>query len=140
MNNRINSIAGYFLLILFLLCILSFVNAKSYSLDKAEVNVKINEDGLVKAEEKISFNFSENFSFAYRDIPKGSWQLSNVEVFEGNRPVRFELINQGGDWRVKWYYSAENEVRTFTIKYELRKAVTAYNDVGEFNWKVWGEG
>ncbi|MEW6295159.1 MAG: hypothetical protein AB1467_02580 [Candidatus Diapherotrites archaeon] len=63
-----------FFIALILLCFLfssALVSAKSYYLPKTEVYMKINPDALINVEEKISFNFLGDFSFAYRDIPKG---------------------------------------------------------------------
>lgn len=127
-------------LLMFLLLFSANAYAKSYSLEKAEVYMEIKPDALVKVEENITFNFSGDFSFAFRDIPKGEWKIENIQVLENNSPLQFDLINQGSDTRVKWYYNASNEKRTFTIKYDLKNAVHAYKDVAELNWKVWGEG
>ncbi|MCX6798991.1 MAG: DUF2207 domain-containing protein, partial [Candidatus Diapherotrites archaeon] len=118
--------------------------AKSYSLQKSDVRYTISTDGLVEAEEKITFNFSGDFSFAYRDIPKGAWSINNVSVSDITsgtpQPLQFELIDNGTDTRMRWYYSAHNETKTFSLRYTLSNAVTAYNDVAEFYWKVWGSG
>ncbi|MBU2420940.1 MAG: DUF2207 domain-containing protein, partial [Nanoarchaeota archaeon] len=55
-----------------------------------------------------------------------------------SKELQTEIFDYGNNTRIKWFYSAENEKKTFTIKYTLKKAVTAYNDVAELNWKVWG--
>jgi len=128
-----------FLGIAFLL-FFSLASAKDYSLDRAEIKMMIGEDGLVSVEENITFNFSGQFSFAYRDIPYGQWNVKNVSVWENETPLQFENIDQGDSQRINWHYSAFNETKTFTIKYEIENAVTAYNDIAELNWKVWGEG
>ena len=126
-------------MLIFVLLFAGAACAKSFSLPKAEVYMKILPDGLVEAEENITFSFNGSFTFAYRDIPKGEWELFDVSVEENGVPLRFELLNSGSDTQIKWYYAAENETRTFTIKYKLRGAVKAYDDVAEFYWKVWGE-
>jgi len=65
-----------------------------------------------------------------------------VAVFDitSGKVLQFEVLDYGSDTRVKWYYNAENEKKTFLINYKLSNAVKAYDDVGEFYWKVWGEG
>ncbi len=128
-------------LALFLLALLLVrANAKEYSLEKAEVFYEIKPDGLVQATESITFNFSGSFSYAFRTFPKGSWQINSIKVFEGNKELDFRQTDLGHETELKWFYSAQNEKKTFTIKYELQKAVTTYTDVGEFYWKVWGQG
>lgn len=127
-------------LALFFLGLFTAARAKNFELDRAGVFYRIAPDGLVEAEENIAFNFVGSFSFAYRDIPKGEWGLGAVRVSEGGAPLDFELIDQGNSTRIKWFYSAQNEKKTFTIKYSLSKAVKAFDDVGEFYWKVWGSG
>ncbi len=102
--------------------------------------MKINPDGLINVEEKISFSFSGSYTFAFRDIPDGYWQVKNIQVFEGITPLKTEIGPYGNYTRIKWFYSASNEIKTFTNKYDLINAVTAYTDVAELNWKVWGEG
>ena len=131
---------GLVLILFFLAGFCTGASAKDYSLEKAEVYYTIHEDGLVEAVEEITFRFSGDFTFAYRDIPKGEWQLSELQVLEAGIPLQVQLTNRGNDTRVTWYYKASNETKTFTIKYKLAKAVTAYSDVAEFYWKVWGSG
>ncbi|MDD5163886.1 MAG: DUF2207 domain-containing protein, partial [Candidatus ainarchaeum sp.] len=129
-----------FLVFIALILLCAFASAKSYSLEKAEINMQITPGGLVHAEEKITFDFSGSYSFAYRDFEYGEWKITNLQVFEGGKPLQFEQTQQGNGFRVTWHFSASNEKKAFTIKYDLEKAVTAYNDVAEFYWKIWGNG
>lgn len=118
-------------------------SAKSYSLDKAELYYKVMPDGLVEAREEITFDFSGSFSYAYRDIPNGEWQLSDIKVYDttaGREALPFTVSLHGSDRRIQWNFSAEDESRTFSVEYRLSNAVRAYDDVAEFYWKVWGEG
>ena len=126
-------------LLIFFLLLISFASAKSYYLPKAEIYLQIQSDGLIEVEEKVSFDFSGKYTFAYRDIPKGYWQVSEIKVFEGTKELEKEISSYGNNTRIKWFYSAENQQKTFTIKYTLKNAITAYNDIAELNWKVWGE-
>jgi len=121
--------------------------AKSYSIEKAELYYKIGQDGLVIAEEHLEFNFIGSFSFAYRTIPLDSYTVRSFKVYdvtdniekELNVTKSFEGVRLSND-KIKytWYYSATNERKKFVLKYELVGAVKAYNDVAEFYWKVWG--
>ena len=96
-----------FLAISFVLLLFLCLNAsaKSYTLDKAEVYYKILPDGMVEAREEITFDFSGDFSFAYRDIPKGQWRLSEVGVYDitsGKEELYFTTLSQGNDTRIRW--------------------------------------
>jgi len=126
------------LLLLFFFLLFLNAYAKDYSLEKAEVFMHVLPDATIKVEEKITFNFSGNFSFAFREIPLGYWQLKNIKVTENNASLPFELTETNNNIRITWHFNASNEKRTFTITYDLIKAISAYNDVAELNWKVWG--
>ncbi|MEM0360658.1 MAG: DUF2207 domain-containing protein, partial [Candidatus Diapherotrites archaeon] len=132
------------LLLVLLFILLSQAWAKSYSLEKAELYYKIEPDGLVKAEEKITFNFSGDFSFAYKDFAQGNWTYGTARVFDitSGTPIELKTDWNKGEFgqRLTWYYSAHNERKTFKIEYTVSRAVKAYSDVGEFYWKVWEEG
>ncbi|MDH3463508.1 MAG: DUF2207 domain-containing protein, partial [Acidimicrobiia bacterium] len=55
--------------------------AKSYWLDHADVDVTINPDGSLLVVETLTFDFSGQFSGAYRDIPLGSGvSIGNITV------------------------------------------------------------
>src|SRR4029453_9862242 len=63
--------------------------AKSYSLPKGVVHVKIAPDGSLLVREDITFSYAGDFSGAYRDIPvrKGE-RIDLVGVSEGDRRYR----------------------------------------------------
>ncbi len=129
-----------YVLFLFLIFILSFslVDGKSYSLNKANIEMYILDNGSINVSEEITFNFDGDFTFAYRDIPKGYWNISNISVYEGNNNIKTEILNESNNIRIKWYFNAYNESKTFTIKYNLTNAITKYQDISELNWKIWG--
>jgi uncharacterized membrane protein len=129
--------------------------AKSYSLPSADVEVRIQPDGTVEVTEHLTYSFSGFFSGGYRDIPlrRGEF-ISDITVREG--PITYspgaatELGSEGAahtfGWtfipegvRIVWHYAALDTSRTFTISYKLRRFVAVYNDVADFNMKVWGD-
>ena len=129
-----------FLLFFALILLCAVASAKSYSLEKADIKIRIEQDALVHVQEDLTFNFSGSYTYAYRDFEYGDWEVENIQVLENNYPVNFDESFTGSGMRITWHFSATNEKRIFTIKYDLKKAVTAYNDVAEFYWKVWGSG
>ena len=129
--------------IVILFCIFIFslsVSAKDYSLTKAFVAMDINPDGSIYVTENITFDFQGSFSFAFRDISYGEWKVSNVEVYSEGYKLNHEILNQGNDMRIKWYYSVSDQKKTFTIKYRLEYAIHCYSDICDLNWKMWGAG
>lgn len=128
----------YLLILLFSLFLFSFVSAKSYSLEKANIVVTINDDASITVSESITFNFNGSYSYAFRSIPEEYWNISNISVSENNLPLKFEISNENNFKKIIWYFNVTNETRIFTITYDLTNAITSYDDISEFNWKLWG--
>ena len=131
--------------LLFLLLLLPLVSAKSYTLDKANIDIAVDDDSALLINESIVFTFSGPFTFAFRDIDYTDQQISDVKVYDvtdsGLVPLKFEFTDLNSNTkRVKWYYSAQDTKKTFLISYRLTNAMTVYSDVAEFNWKIWGSG
>lgn len=129
---------------------------KHYEITDADVRVELQRDGSLVVHELLTFDFSGNFSGAYRDFPlNGSARVTNVAVFEdgerydpgGNTTLGsydragtygFER-EPGRDFRIVWHYQAANEERTFDIAYRVVNAVDVYDDVVDATWTVWGD-
>jgi uncharacterized membrane protein len=128
----------FLFIILVFLFSLTFVSAKYYSIDEANTQFIINKDGSIDVTEYITFNFSGDFSFAYRTLPSGSWNYSNFHIYDGEKELEYDTSHTYSGTEYKWYYSASNEMKTFRMTYTINNAITAYQDVAEFNWKIWG--
>ena len=51
------------------------------------------------------------------------------------------MANRNGNTEhIEAYHGSNNETKTFTLSYSLTNAITSYNDVAEFYWKVIGDG
>jgi hypothetical protein len=103
----------------------------------------------------ITFDFSGDFSGAYRDIPvRPGESIDDVGVSEGSDeyipgastelgsfgvPGSFGVETSSNRVRIVWHYRAENERRTFTISYRFRGLAVAYDDVVDVNLRVWGD-
>ncbi len=130
-------------------------SAKSYVLPRANVQVRVEANGSLRVEERITFSFSGPFSGAYRDIPlRPGEALTDLVVLEGGKPYApgacielgcddvagsFGVTRVGDDARVVWHYRATDEERTFEVRYRLRGVAVAYDDVVDVNLKVWGD-
>ncbi len=121
--------------------------AKSFSIESADINVKILSDGSVDFSQKIAVNFAGSFSEGFVDLDldaeqKAAFVDSSVSVREfgkGELVIYFSTVSTTSKGKtITWKISASNEKRIFIISYKLKKAVSAYTDIAEFNWKVWG--
>lgn len=140
-------------LFLFLLSLLFIfprnISAKDYGISTANFVVNINKDGSANVNETRTYNFSGSYHFAYEyiNIKNGS-TITDFHLFEGNKEYKnFEsnvagtyfVEDQSDKFYVKWFYDAEDESKTFTIKYKINKAVTNQSDISEFYWQLIGK-
>ncbi|PIT85544.1 hypothetical protein COU36_02695, partial [Candidatus Micrarchaeota archaeon CG10_big_fil_rev_8_21_14_0_10_59_7] len=132
------------LALLLVVLVAALACAKSYSIPDASLSYAVQPDGSVLVSEKISFDFRGSYTFAYRDFDfsKGG-RVENLVVYEGAAPYSPSCNKQPSTFcyegsRVTWYYRANDEARAFEIRYALKGAVKAYDDVAELYWKVWG--
>jgi uncharacterized membrane protein len=134
-----------FLFIALILLLLPAVSAKSYTIEKAVIDMSVDDDGSILVNESISFIFSGSFTFVFRDIDYNKESISDVAVFEytdsGLVPLKFEFTDIDSDTkRVTWHYSAVDTKKKFLLSYRLSNALKVYDDVADFNWKIWGSG
>ena len=141
---------------------------KHFTISKADVGVAVQPDASLKITERLTYDFSGNFSGAYRDIPLAAGvRASNISVSErgkefnpggktalgsfdlpgtfGATGIRFNGDSGDNDnkptqgFRVVWHYTATDEQRTFVISYDIEGAATAYDDVVDVDWAIWGD-
>ena len=128
---------------------------KSYTLQSAEVEVTLLPDGSLRVHEQIQFQFSGDFTGAYRDVALGEGQeVTEIAVSEGGLDYRpgasAELGSSGAPgtfgterlesaMRIVWHYVASDELRSFNVSYRLSGVTEAYDDVVDVNLKVWGD-
>ena len=132
-----------FLILILLLVFVPDINAKSYYLPNADLRYEILPDGTVLAEEKISFQFSGAYTFAYRVFPRGEWQIGDFRAYDvtiGKKELQVARSGSSDGDKHTWYYNAINERKTFLLTYSIHGGFKAYDDAGEFYWKVWGDG
>ncbi|MEE4311002.1 MAG: DUF2207 domain-containing protein [candidate division KSB1 bacterium] len=145
-----NKILTFLLAILLLLITQSDIFAKSYSIDHIQIDAEILDDGSLQIEERRTYNFRrDKFSWADYKLPLSDLgRVVNFSLSEGNESytlseekVKGTYYTRQNDDRfyVKWYYSASNEERTFTLRYRVEDAVTVYDDVAVLYYKFVGE-
>ncbi len=132
---------------------------KSYYFPKVTIEVKINPDRSADFLEKRTAAFTGSFTRIYWDIPlKNGQAMENILAGEevagqrviygqlptadpGRPPKKYAVSrNSDGSYHIELYQASTNQIRTFLLSYRVTNAVTKYQDVGEFYWKVIGPG
>lgn len=123
--------------------------AKSYSINAIVINAEIQKDGSLLIQEHRTYNFKGRFRWADYSLPLT--QLGRVTDFtliengasyqrdNSKTPGTYQLAQDENSLHVKWFYSALNENRTFTLSYRVENAVQVYDDVAVFYYKFVGE-
>jgi uncharacterized membrane protein len=141
----------------------SFVEAKSYSINKVDIYSTVYEDGSMKVKERRNYNFEGDYTFAYLYINKSgdrkeAYKFDNFEIceetdgcfkelnpknkseYDVERPKNsFYVEDQGNRYYIKWFYRASDENKKFILSYEIKNAVTLNQDTAEIYWKFIGK-
>lgn len=147
-------------IVLFILALLFGVReaqAKSYSIGPVSIRAQVNRDGSMLIEERRTFNFSGDFTFAYQYINKKGerkepYGLKEIKVCESSGcyeqiapddvakvPMTFYVRDEGDRYYIKWFYKANSESKEFVLSYLVNNAVTLQRDVAEIYWQVIGD-
>lgn len=137
--------------------------AKSYTVDKVDINAQLTAQGSLKVVETRNFSFSGNFSALWWDfgtLPVGAAiRVSKVEIaVKGASPLEIVSVPFETRWRKaggpgQSAYSYDQEKNTawvfhnihsqdlkVTIAYEISNFAQLYRDTGELYWKFVGSG
>lgn len=137
------------LLVTLLFISVSSVSAVDYSLTNAHIDLEVNENGLVNVAEEIDYHFDSSANGVYREIPlKEGQSVENLQVYVDGAYSDYEIIHLGSKEKVKVYlYRDAAKTKKITsgtdiklyLEYSMPKVARVYNDVGEIQYKVWGE-
>lgn len=118
--------------------------AKEYSVERVEMRVRVMANGSVEFVENRTYTFRGSFSRANYELSKqGFDEVRNIQVSEGNDLYLLENSSTPGTYRIRdrsrsvdieWRYRADDESRTFTIRYILDGAVIRGTEDAEFFW------
>jgi uncharacterized membrane protein len=127
---------------LLMLPALSFAN--DYSIPAVDIDVSITEDGRVKIVERLTYVFDGSFSWADHRLPKeGFSRIDSIQVSESGSDYinlnneeagTFSVSESDEAFTIKWYYSASDTSRTFTVSYILEGAIAIGPEWSEFFW------
>jgi uncharacterized membrane protein len=133
--------------------------ARSLTVTDADVSLRLAKDSSVVESERLTVDYDGSYNATYRDIPLSGGATidpNTISVREGNRLYRpggcttYGCIDARGTFgvtsipdqnglRIVWHPAASDERRTFVVSYRVDKAVDAYDDVLDFNSRVWGD-
>ena len=137
------------LLVTLLFISVSSASAVDYSLTNAHIDLEVNDNGLVNVAEEIDYHFDSSANGVYREIPlKEGQSVENLRVYVDGAYSDYEIIHLGSKEKVKVYlYRDAAKTKKITsgtdiklyLEYSMPKVARVYNDVGEIQYKVWGE-
>ena len=152
-KSRITKIFILFLLVLLLLSMKPLDSfAQDYYFPFVNVRIDINNDGSFNVIEERTYNFSGDFHWATYTLGKGGYdyiedfliedengyyELTNSET---SNPGTYTFTDNGSSYEAKFFYSANNENKSFTFRYKVIGGIKAYQDVADFYWKLVGSG
>ncbi|HEX6262566.1 MAG TPA: DUF2207 domain-containing protein [Actinomycetota bacterium] len=115
---------------------------KSYHFPRVLIGATIEPDGTLALRERRTYDFRGSFSSAFFTIDPTHAPTANIRDFtvrEGGRVIEHqEGVSDRGGFQATWFYSAQDERRTFTISYRVRCAVDVYDDAAHLNWQFIG--
>ena len=148
MNKKIASIALILIFILAMVPSIAFSEDRSYTINKADIQLFVQSDGLLHVKESLYYSFEGQYNGVYRDIPLRSDQsINNIKVSTKGAYSSFEVYTEGDVKKIKVFlYSDPGKTRPISdrdveiiIEYDFVNAINIYDDVGELHYKIWGE-
>ncbi|WP_295721881.1 DUF2207 domain-containing protein [uncultured Methanobrevibacter sp.] len=122
---------------------------RDYKISNGDINLTINDNGLLHVRETYTYNFDGSYQGVKRNIPlKNHEELNNLNVYlDGAYGTVDEYSSNTGYNITTYLYS--NEAKTerisnnaevnITYDYEMNHVVKFYNDTAEFQYKIWGD-
>ena len=132
------------------------VFAKDYSFPQVSFEVWLKPDGSAVVEERRTYKFDGDFSFAFlyinkdarSQMPEANNEIKEIKIgdesgwyeqLESESAGSYFVRDEGSRYYVKWFYKAADTTKTFTISYTINNAVLAHKDIAEFYWKLVGD-
>lgn len=126
--------------------------AKDYYFPKVKVTVRLERDGSFQLVEERTYRFTGEFHWAEYRLPRPGYSgLSGFSIADETGPYRqvdadagepgtFVLNESPEAYTARFYYSAADTEKTFTISYRIHGAVRVHEDAADFYWKLVGSG
>ena len=140
--------ATVLLLVLALVLSARAVGARSYSLDEVVVSARVGPDGSLWIDETRTYTYDGRYSWAEFRLPLDRVRrVSDFSLTEGERvftpasgdePGTYRLASSDDELHVRWHYVAEDETRSFRLRYRIGAVVDLHADVAEFYYQFVG--
>ena len=145
-------------LVLSLICVSRPAYARSYEIDRVDIDATVMEDGTISVVEVREFDFEGHFNGVYWEIPEGRYEGRDVEVtvlyggvLENGQVVPFDqseseenhtyqVRDYSNEKELKIFCQADDEVVQFVIAYEVTGITSRWADTGELYWKYVSDG
>ena len=124
------------------------VGARSYSLDEVVVSARVDRDGSLWIDETRTYTYDGRYSWAEFRLPLDRvGRVSDFLLTEGDRafapgtddaPGTYRLESSDEELHVRWHYAAEDETRSFRLRYRIGDAVDLHPDVAELYYQFVG--
>ena len=118
--------------------------ADEYTIDRVSISATIQQDGTIDYTEERTYTFDGEFSWATYTLPKnGFTEITNISIqdqsgqyshINSEEPGTFKITTNDQEINFKWFYAAQNETKTFTIRYTLHGALAVGHTWTEFFW------
>ena len=148
-KKQLISITLLFLIFISTLPAVSFAeDDRSYSIKQADIDLFVQENGMLKVKEKYYYSFSGTYNGVYRDIPiKPGERIENIKILTDGAYSSYQLIDNGDTQRIKVFLYSDSLKTSpitsrnveVTIEYDFINVIKIYNDIGELQYKLWGE-
>ena len=113
---------------------------KDYHFPSVLIDATVHADGTLELDERRTFDFRGEFTFATFTVDWPFEQIEEFEVTEDGRPLSVAPISTADGLSATWSFAARDERRTFRIRYRARCAVDAYQDAAHLLWQFVGTG
>ncbi len=124
------------------------VGARSFSLDRVAIIARVDPDGSLWIDETRTYTYVGRYSWAEFRLPLDRvGSVSDFSLFEGDReltvstsetPGTYDLTSSPDELYVRWHYAAEDETRSFTLRYRISDVVARHPDVAELYYQFVG--
>jgi len=114
---------------------------KSWFFDKWDTAFEINKDASIKVQEALTYNFTGNFTWVKRDLPKNKGiRYDHIKVYETDGTQvpdsKVEIEETASKVSIKVNFNLSNTTHTWIFEYKAFGAIGFFDDYDEFYWNV----
>lgn len=137
---------GILLLIIALFVVGCASDTRSYSADRYDVNIAVEDDGALQVTETVTFDFEGGpFQYVFRDIPTERTDgITDIEASMNGDPLplgdeagQVEIEEHDDSTEVTWHFAPTSDAtHTFTLNYRAEGVVRQEPDADLLVWQA----